>query len=420
MVKNYGEINAVEDNSIISNESQYLTYNVHKNGRYIFKATNENGKTTETAVEVKNIEKFELIDNLELTYVNNEQKAYNYKGAAVPKGYYVDTNTKVNTGLVITDSIDSEGYSIGNEWVWVPVNSTIGNNDYYITEAGSLAGATTVTYSKYSKLYSFSSAKTRDPYGTFYLYGNTNEVLGKPSEINGSREPAILTYTTGEIDNYNQINQRGTKTKFTNVTGVANQYITDYNNMITSVDRYKGFYIGRYELSGNESQGIEKSGTSLTNLSWYQLYNACMTFDNNNMTSGMMYGSLWDATCVWLAKSGYDVGYSNGTISSRGNYAREEIKVSNGNNTIIVKEKNVVKKLMTGQTSYTRLNNIYDLGGNCYDFTQEAHNDSRRIVRGGYYLNGGWKDYTYISFRAAATQLNIDDIFSSRPYFCIK
>ena len=130
----------------------------------------------------------------------------------------------------------------------MPVNSTIGNNDYYIVESGNVIGATSVTYTKYSKLYSFSSAKTRDPYGTLYLEDNSKTgILGTPATTFGYREPTILTDATfGDAKHYDTINQRGTKTKFTNVTGVANQYITDFNNMVTSIDKYKGFYIGRY------------------------------------------------------------------------------------------------------------------------------------------------------------------------------
>ena len=413
-------IAAVNDNTEISNEANYTTYTVNKNGTYKFRAT-DGAIITEKTIEINNIEKFELVDNLGLSYVNSEQKAYNYKGAAVPKGFYVDTKTEVNTGLVITDKIDSEGYSIGNEWVWVPVNSTIGNNDYYITETGSVVGATTVSYTKYSKLYSFSSAKTRDPYGTFYLEDNSKTgVLGKPSTTIGYREPTLVTNETyGDTKYYNTINQRGTKTKFTNVTGVANQYIIDYNNMVTSVDKYKGFYIGRYEISGSESQGIEKVGDSLTNLNWYQLYNACMTFDSNYVTSGMVYGTLWNAICSWLAKSGYNVGYTGETKSGYGNYFYEDVFIKNNNTTVIIKKSGVSEKLKTGQVSYTKSNNIYDFSGNCYDWTQEGLYADRRVFGGGGYMNHN-QNYTYASNRNFDAPSNSHVSYSSRPYFFIK
>jgi type II secretory pathway pseudopilin PulG len=388
-------ITATNNNSEISNKSYYATYTVMKNGAYTFKATQE-AFASEITIEVSNIEKFELVDNLGLSYVNSEQKAYNYKGAAVPKGFYVDTKADVNTGLVITDKIDSEGYSTGNEWVWVPVNSTVGNNDYYITESGSLEGATTVTYTKYSKLYSFSSARTRDPYGTFYAHGNAinggKGTLVKPSTSGGYREPAILVDTTyGETKYYNTINQRGTKTKFTNVTGVASQYITDYNNMVTSVDKYKGFYIGRYELTGSEENGKEKRGKGMdTPINWYQQYNSCMTFDNNYVTGCMIYGTLWDTTLQWLAKSGYNVGYTGEPKSGYGNYFNEEIFIQNDNTKIVVKKSKSATQLETGQVSYTKSNNIYDLTGNAIEWTQTANAAMFRVRLRRYMFRKLW------------------------------
>ena len=40
-------------------------------------------------------------------------------------------------------------------------------------------------------------------------------------------------------------------------------------------------------------------------------------------------------------------------------------------------------KQVTGFSEYWKANNIYDLAGNCYEWTQEASNTSRRAVRGG-------------------------------------
>ena len=128
-------ITAVSDNTEISDEANYATYTVTKNGTYTFSVT-DGVSTTETKIKVSNIETFTPIE--EIATEELSANAYSYKGAAVPKGYYVDTKSEVDTGLVITDSIDSEGYATGNEWVWVPVNSTVGNDDYYIERSGYL------------------------------------------------------------------------------------------------------------------------------------------------------------------------------------------------------------------------------------------------------------------------------------------
>ena len=180
----------------------YDTYTVAKDGIYRFAVKNDgNNATSTTIIKVSGIERFTPIENVKeneqsLSYYNSENKAYNYNGAAIPKGYYVDTNSTVENGLVITDNIDSEGYSTGNEWVWVPVNSTVGNANYYGTESTEtdLAGAKSVKYTKYSKLYSFAGT-TRDAYNTFYPSGHTTTVtLSRPSTSSSPkyREIAIL------------------------------------------------------------------------------------------------------------------------------------------------------------------------------------------------------------------------------------
>ena len=105
----------------------------------------------------------------------------------------------------------------------------------------------------------------------------------------------------------------------------------------------------------------------------------------------MIYGCLWDATLQWLADSGISVGYSenNGEF---GNYASNCVLVSNGATTVNIKLVGTYvsgpgfwsggRVLKTGQSSYTRRNNIYDLSGNYHDWTQEACDTNQRISRG--------------------------------------
>ena len=429
-------ITATSDNTNITSSSNYTTYTVNKNGVYTFSAT-DGTTTAETKIRVKNIEKFTAVESLGLAKARLEdgtesENAYSYKGASVPVGYYVDTKTNVDTGLVITDEIDAEGYSTGNEWVWVPVNSTVGNDNYYEeeTSAQTLAGTASetnpTTYTKYSKLYSFSQPTTRDAYGTFYPYGNlSTDSLGRPSGTSGYREPSLLTDSTyGESANYSSIDKRGTTDKCASVTEVASQYISDYNNMIESVENYGGFYIGRYEITANG----EKPGDSLsgTGYNWYSLYNECMKFgkekeSGNSITeSGMIYGTLWDATMQWLAKSNINVGYTGNTTSGYGNYQNEAVTVKNDNTTITVKAIGTGKNLKTGQTSYTKSNNIYDLSGNHYDWTQEAQGTGLRVLRGGNSYDAG----SYFTYSAAryytGTPTNAHGDNSSRAHFYIK
>lgn len=408
-------IEAVSDNTTISESKNYISYNVKKNGTYIFTSSAE-GYETKTTVKVSNVETFTLVDTLGLSYCNTEQKAYNYNGVSIPKGFYVDVNSKEDTGIVITDKIDDEGYSLGNEWVWVPVNSKIGNNDFYTSETASLYGASSVKYNNYGKLYSFSSNNTRDNYGTFYPFATYKSTVGKPSEENGGyREPAILTYADkGEKANYQKVNKRGTTTKFSDLESLAKQYVNDYDNMVSSVKKYGGFYIGRYELSGTEESGKQEKGNVIINQTWYQAYNTCMTFDKENVNSSMIYGSLWDATMSWLAKSGIQVGYTGKVTSDNGNFYPGSITIKNDRTLINVKNANAYAKLETGATTYTRTNNIFDLCGNLYEWTQEATGIGGRVVRGGSY---GYTDanVTYASNRGTNYPTEKNPEYSSRP-----
>ena len=410
-------VTAIEDNTLINSEENYKTYNVTKNGTYIFTAT-DGEYTTKTTVKISNIEKFELIGNLGLKYCNSENKAYDYNGAAIPKGFYVDTNSKVDTGIVVTDSVDSEGYSTGNEWVWVPVNRNVGNDDFYVNEGGTIYRSD-VKYSKYGKLYSFSTPKQRDDYGS----GGVE--ISPPSLNMNYREPAyLIDANEGEGKHYGDVYIRGTNTKFSDLTSLITQYRDDYENMVESVEKYHGFFIGRYEVTGDEENATLKKGKVLTGKHWYIHYNMCELFDksNENITSCMMYGSLWDATMQWLAKSDFPVGKPDKTenLTRYGNYSDETLSVKDKQTTIVIKASGTSKSLLTGQSSYTNMNNIYDLAGNYEEFSQEAFSWNCRGVRGSNFRqsDGG---VLYTAYRAEKLAVwNVGDGCSSRPQFYIK
>ena len=413
----------------------YLAYPVTQNGTYTFKVSK--GTTeTKTKIKVKNIETFTAIDadalssKTEAVTKNNTTIAYKYKEsdtkfAYVPAGYYVDTNSNIDTGLVITDYIDANGYSTGNEWVWVPVNNTVGNNDIKVTESGTVKGATSVSYTQYAKLYSFSKARKRDNYGTFYLTGNSSTAnLGKPSDVTGCVEPALLSsYAYSDKDYITSISKRDGTGNFASgqIADVAKQYVKDYNSMVSSVETYHGFYIGRYELANISGTAKEQPGVSYTKETWFSLYNKCLNLNKTGTATetSMMYGSLWDATLQWLS-SNYNVGYTGNTSSGYGNYYGSTVTVSNANKTssIIVKDCYVCRGLTSGQTSYTRSNNVYDLAGNCLDWTQEAYYSSR-VLRGGSYGGDGVNCW-YASGRDDYRPTRSNDNFSSRPQLYIK
>ena len=202
--------------------------------------------------------------------------------------------------------------------------------------------------------------------------------------------------------------------------------------MVSSVDKYHGFYIGRYEVTENgEKPGVSLGGTiSNKTWTWYALYNKCLTFGKkeNNVEiteSSMMYGALWDATMQWLAKSKIPVGYrENQKTSGYGNYTNENITVSNNKEsnrtTIKVKASGTYTKLRTGQTSYTGRKNIYDLSGNCSEWTQEAYDINTRVLRGSFYGDSN-SSSTYSACRSTSFHpIDSRDYCSSRAQLYIK
>ena len=139
--------------------------------------------------------------------------------------------------------------------------------------------------------------------------------------------------------------------------------------MIESLEKYKGFYIGRYELTANG----EKTGATQTNVNWYTLYKNCTTLaSGTKVKTRMIWGLQWDATCNWLASSGFSITDS----TSWGNY-RDNTATGHGS------------KQNTGYSESWKANNIYDFAGNCWEFTQEADSTNFRASRGGYYGNNG-------------------------------
>ena len=102
----------------------------------------------------------------------------------------------------------------------------------------------------------------------------------------------------------------------------------------------------------------------------------------------MIWGCQWDVTMNWLISSGAKTSDEvNKDSSSWGNYYLTSVKADDGTTEIKASEKKAV--LNTGITTFTMANNIYDLAGNCEEWTQEAHRTYYfRAYRGGNYFSG--------------------------------
>ncbi|MFR1972956.1 MAG: hypothetical protein ACLS3W_06145 [Clostridia bacterium] len=286
-------------------------------------------------------------------------------------GTSAPSQDSIDHGLVIKDDSD-------NEWVWIPVPDVTVMCDTSNETEYTLCGTEGDTAVK-TKLYSKSeiiSGKTRTTPGTTD-YREPDLVVERNSTSYDDRD----TY-------YKKIlGENGTKEE------LAQLFVDEYKEMIESIKKYGGFYIGRYELS---KAGVQKNQPTLTYRDWYGLYNACKDTKlhaSDKVKTGMIWGCQWDVTMNWLISSGAKTSDEvNEDSSSWGNYSSTSVKANDG--TTEIKASGKIAVLNTGVTTYTMANNIYDLAGNCFEWTQEA-NGSCRANRGGSCNAGGAPSSNY-------------------------
>ena len=161
---------------------------------------------------------------------------------------------------------------------------------------------------------------------------------------------------------------------------------SEYNTMRTQVLKYGGFYIGRYEAGVNSTTLRTKVTTNQTVVckkgvapyNWvpwgkamndaseaegksgavYLAKNFASQHNYTSVTSTLTYGCEWDAMCRYI-------GDSQRTTPTKS--APE----------------------LTGSVSTDVSKNIYDLAGNCWEWTMEAYDTTSRVERGGYYDYAG-------------------------------
>ena len=139
-------------------------------------------------------------------------------------------------------------------------------------------------------------------------------------------------------------------------------------------------------------------------------------------------GAAWDSMLDFIKDSSHDVTSS----TSWGNYynsdtfeiTRGAYAVYNTSNYTLGSFNNVKSKyskmkgtavlLTTGATERNSSKNIYDVAGNCYEWTTEAGNTFGRVIRGGnYYYVGSGYPASYRGVNASPTySISID---SFRP-----
>ena len=172
----------------------------------------------------------------------------------------------------------------------------------------------------------------------------------------------------------------------------------------TSVERYKGFYIGRYEAGDKEnteaktlrsSNDVTKTVTIKANQAPYNnvrrtqavsLAEGFATKQGYKAKTKLVSSYAWDTTIAFIEKTVNNYGSS----SSQGNYSNTSVTykdITDESKPEKTKAENSSLLVATGQT--TPVCNIYDMGGNVFELTTEFSSDTYNpyVRRGGSYLS---------------------------------
>ena len=315
--------------------------------------------------------------------VENEE----YNGATIPKGFTISKipgETTVDEGLVIYDipegttpdwtNPDSVKTKY-NQFVWIPVE--------------------------------VKSTDKENSIASFYRSKWTAN-----ASTGGERTTGLSTSFT-EPDSTNDTADK---------TGIANQIA----NLTKSIYKYGGFYIGRYE-AGSETERTSSSGVTTLGIKqdmypynyvkWgdsmssigttgaVYLSNSLYNTNEYGATSMLCTGACWDSMLDFIKDSEHSV-----TDSTKwGNYKNSEtFEITRGsyavynamNNTLVGNFQDVVNEypkekdksilLTTGATERNSSKNIYDVAGNCWEWTTESSSTGLRVDRGRWLQRQGF------------------------------
>ena len=186
----------------------------------------------------------------------------------------------------------------------------------------------------------------------------------------------------------------------------------EYDTMKTQVLKYGGFYIGRFEAGVDSTtprtkvtpaqKVVVKRGVAPYNyVPWGKAMNDASEIEGKSgavylaknfavqekytsVTSTLCYGSQWDAMCRYI-------GDSQRTIPRKD------------------------KPELTGAVEKDVSKNIYDLAGNCWEWTMEAYSSGTRVERGGHCSYDG-----PVSFRSRGSPGHDGGSSAFRPTLYIK
>ena len=271
------------------------------------------------------------------------------EGVKMPTGFYYVGGTKTS-GIVISDNVnDKDKYKnkavvgtdlLGNQYVWIPctTDNTSSDLQYTRTEWGVEAD------------------------------GDDNSRAIK-DEL--TLTDASVTYS--DADTANGIN-----------ADVSKEIVAQIKAEKTSVAKYGGYYIGRYEVGKNGDTAVVKyNQTPYASITWSTAYGlAKKIITNSEATSYLCSSYAWDTAVNFIQNNSTAKNYATSIEGFNGNWNPQAVKDPSGN---VIKPAGTSQQLNTGLT--TQFCNIFDMGGNEAEFTTELNPGTSEtvVLRGGFY-----------------------------------
>lgn len=273
------------------------------------------------------------------------------EGVKMPTGFYYVGGTKTS-GIVISDNVnDKDKYKnkavvgtdlLGNQYVWIPCT----------------------TDSTSSKL----------------QYARTEWGVEEDGDDNSRAIKDELTLTDASVtysdaDTANGIN-----------ADVSKEIVAQIKAEKTSVAKYGGYYIGRYEVGKNGDTAVVKyNQTPYASITWSTAYGlAKKIITNSEATSYLCSSYAWDTAVNFIQNNSTAKNYATSIEGFNGNWNPQAVKDPSGN---VIKPAGTSQQLNTGLT--TQFCNIFDMGGNEAEFTTELNPGTTEtvVLRGGFYYN---------------------------------
>ena len=296
--------------------------------------TGDNGILTQAIKAKEATEEAEKKEKKELAQLDANIHLDNYEHVTtdnikvpVPAGYDVmkEEGEKASDGIVIVDAR-------GNEYVWIPC--------------------------------------TKEQYKRQEW---TVEVDGADNSRASKDELTLGNVTFSQDDINNGIDK-----------SVADEIIKQINEEKASIEKYGGYYIGRYETGIENNEAVIKPNVEpYASIKWRKAYDLAKEIGGGTEATTYLCSSYaWDTAINFIQNNGTK-NYATSTEKFNENWETKEVKDKRGN---IIKPVGTTLRLKTGLT--TAKSNIYDMGGNTTEFTTELNPDTSETagLRGGHYI----------------------------------